>query len=129
MTVANLITMLLLGWFLIWCLRREMDAYRDYRDAQETQVEYVGIDDLLEPGDAADRDDDADRGDCADRKDSDGTATTNMDERGRRMPAEPAYQFPGIPDGWTLDRYAHDGIQQVNLHLAQAARRNPPPSP
>lgn len=127
--------MLLLCWFLIWCVRREVDAYRDHRDAQEAQVEYVGIDDLLEPGYAADRDDDADHADHADREDLDdmgGTVTTNEDERGRRrrrMPAEPAYQFPGVPNGWTLDRYARDGIQQLSLHLAQAARHNPPPTP
>lgn len=36
---------------------------------------------------------------------------------------EPAYQFPGVPRGWSLDRYARDGISQMNLHLAQTARR------
>lgn len=36
---------------------------------------------------------------------------------------EPAYQFPGVPAGWSLDRYARDGLSQINLHLAQAARR------
>lgn len=41
-----------------------------------------------------------------------------------REDEEPAYQFPGIPPGWSLDRYARDGITQLNIHLAQAARRN-----
>lgn len=36
---------------------------------------------------------------------------------------EPAYQFPGIPAGWSLDRYTRDGLSQINLHLAQDARR------
>lgn len=36
---------------------------------------------------------------------------------------EPAYRFPGVPEGWSLDRYAADGIQQMQIHLAQVARR------
>lgn len=44
--------------------------------------------------------------------------------RPRDPSEEPAYQFPGVPAGWSLDRYARDGISQMNLHLAQTARRN-----
>lgn len=36
---------------------------------------------------------------------------------------EPAYQFPGVPRGWSLDQYAHDGIIQLRVLLTQAARR------
>lgn len=37
-------------------------------------------------------------------------------------PIEPAYQYPGIPTGWSLDRYVNDGHQQVRIFLAQQAR-------
>lgn len=36
---------------------------------------------------------------------------------------EPACQFPGVPEGWSLDRYARDGLQQIHIALVQASRR------
>lgn len=105
MTLPNLITVALMGWFLVWFLRREWYAYCEDRDAQEASATYVSLDDLM---------DDADR---RDRVDITPPAAVDPSE-------EPAYQFPGIPPGWSLDRYARDGISQINLHLVQAARRN-----
>lgn len=39
---------------------------------------------------------------------------------------EPAYTFDGVPDGWSLDRYARDGVHQLQVLLAQHARRADP---
>lgn len=105
MTLPNLLTITLLVWFLVWFLRREWHAYCADRAADEAAAHYVGLDDLM---------------DAADQRDSVHISSTPVDPS-----EEPAYQFPGIPPGWSLDRYARDGIAQLNLHLAQAARRNP----
>lgn len=104
MTLPNLITVALMGWFTVCFLRREWYAYCADRDAQEADANYVGLDDLL---------------DAADERDTVEVTHTAPDPS-----REPAFQFPGIPDGWSLDRYARDGIKQLNLHLVQAARRN-----
>lgn len=104
MTLPNLLTIALMGWFLVWFLRREWYAYCEDRDANEASAHYVSLDDLMEA---------ADDGDSVEIT----SAVLDPSE-------EPAYQFPGIPPGWSLDRYARDGIAQLNLHLAQAARRN-----
>ena len=110
MTPANVLTLFLLVWFLLWFLRRELDAHRAYVAAERDAAEYVGIDDLLDGR----------------PQDSD-PAPEQTDQSPRRpaMPAEAAYQFPGVPEGWSLDRYTRDGLQQLTLHLVQSARRRP----
>lgn len=103
MTLPNLLTVALMGWFLVWFLRREWYAYCEDRDAREGSGAYVSLDELM---------------DAADTRDTVEVTCTEPDPS-----EEPAYQFPGIPPGWSLDRYARDGIAQLNLHLTQAARR------
>jgi hypothetical protein len=123
-TATDILTLFLMGWFMFWFLRRELDEYRAFRAAEESAAEYVGIDDLLEPSGGDDAHADGLGGRDADQHSLHGRIARR---RARRpdMATEPAYQFPGIPEGWSLDRYTRDGIQQITLHLVQAARRRP----
>lgn len=101
MTLANVLTLALMGWFLWWFLSREWREYRAFQVADEQAAHYVGLDDLMGPTQSP-------------------PPPAPLDPS-----AEPAFQFPGIPSGWTLDRYARDGLTQINVHLAQAARHQP----
>lgn len=40
---------------------------------------------------------------------------------------EPVLTVPGVPAGWSLDRYIADGMSQIHLALAQAARQRQQP--
>lgn len=130
-TSSQVITTVLLVWFLLWFLRREVDSYMAFRAAQDAVIEYVGLDDLLD-GDTDEVD--GSEGVIGPEDPNRTPVPTPLHARRFRaakaptpsgMPCEPAYQFPGIPVGWSLDRYARDGIQQLTLHLVQSARRKP----
>lgn len=128
MTATDILTLSIMGWFMFWFLRRELDEYRAFRAAEESATEYVGIDDLLEPSGSDDEYVDGSGGRDADQNSLRGRVArrrARRPDKASAITAEPAYQFPGIPEGWSLDRYTRDGIQQITLHLVQAARRRP----
>lgn len=43
-------------------------------------------------------------------------------------PTEPAFHFPGIPTGMSLNDYARRGMEDLRLMLVQEHRRSTPPS-
>lgn len=105
--------MTLMGWFLWWYVSREVREYLTYRADRETSIQHADTCERL-------CEDSNDQGD-----ESEPTPPPTCPPEPRDPSAEPAYQFPGIPSGWSLDRYTRDGLQQLTVHLVQSARRKP----
>jgi len=57
----------------------------------------------------------------------------SRDGETRDAPVEPSPTLPGVPQGKRFDEYVQDGLMQMQVYLAQQARRSgrtpTPPSP